>query len=191
MKTTRIAARVAAMLKPRRRFSFLTVIAAAAGGLGAAVMMSTTTAPAAHADAYSDLIVAIDGDYANGQAAFTTALTDFSSSNFGPGLAALFDGVNDDALSAPQNLLIGTVDSLTNAVVTSSIPWNLPMPTDFSDAVNIAGLISNGGALDFTNASDFFALGQYGDALYLDLLGADLSTVVPLEELLLGAAVSF
>jgi hypothetical protein len=65
--------------------------------------------------------------------AFTSAFSDFSSSELGLGLAAFFDGVNDDSLSPPNNLLIGTVEALTNeSVSSSSLPWGsmFPQPSE-------------------------------------------------------------
>jgi hypothetical protein len=70
-------------------------------------MLSAATMPTARADAFSDIISAVDGDYADGQAAFTTAYSDFGSNELVPGLVAFLSGVNDDALSAPNNLLVG------------------------------------------------------------------------------------
>jgi hypothetical protein len=42
-----------------------------------------------------------------------------------------------------------------------------------------------------TDGSDALSLGEYGSAAYYDLIGADILTIAPLEELLLGAAASF
>jgi hypothetical protein len=53
-------------------------------------------------------------DFAAGQADLTTAFSDLSSGQLAAGLAAFFAGVDDDALSAPNNLLIGTVSAATN-----------------------------------------------------------------------------
>src|ERR1700733_9618197 len=116
----------------RPRPGVLVGLAAAAGAFGAAATLSATAAPTARADDFTDVINAVDGDYADGQAAFTTALTDFSSNELGNGLAAFFSGVNDDALSAPNNLLIGTVDLLTNQAVSGSTAWDFPNVGDFS-----------------------------------------------------------
>jgi hypothetical protein len=137
----------------RSRHGVLIGLTAAAGAFGAAAMLSATAAPTARADDFTDVINAVDGDYADGQAAFTTVLTDFSSSDFGPGLAALFSGVNDDALSAPNNLLIGTVDLLTNESVGGSTLWDFVAPGDFSGAEILAQQSFALGESEFTSAA--------------------------------------
>jgi hypothetical protein len=175
----------------RSRAATLIGVAAAAGAFGVAAMMSAATAPTARADDFTDVISAVGGDYADGQAAFTTAFTDFSSSDLAPGLAALFDGINEDALSAPENLLTGTVEVLTNESVDTSTTWGFMVPADFSAAVLDAESIFIEGEDYFTAASDALSFGEYGSVVFYDLIGADLLTVAPLEELLLGAAVSF
>jgi hypothetical protein len=175
----------------RSRTGVLVGLAAAAAAFGAAAMMSVATASTARADDFTDVINAVDGDYAYGQTAFTTAFTDFSSSDLASGLAQLIDGSNDDALSAPDNLLIGTIELLTNESVSSSIPWGFTLPTDFSDAVTIAEGYFTDSQGYFTEAANYLSVGDYGDAAYDDLVGVDVATVGGLDELLLGAAVSF
>lgn len=69
-------------------------------------MMASVTSPAARADDSTLIIDAIDGDFTAGQADFTSAFTDFGSGAFVPGLAEFFDGVNEDSLAAPDNLLL-------------------------------------------------------------------------------------
>ena len=74
---------------------------------------------------------------------FTTAATYFGS-NLPVGLALLFDGVNEDSVAAPDNLLVGMVEALTNEPIATDIPLSLPVPTDFADAVtNAQGIISS------------------------------------------------
>jgi hypothetical protein len=173
------------------RSGILVGLAAAVGAFGAAAMMSAATAPTARADDFTDVINSIDGDYADGQLAFTAALTDFSSSDFAGGLADLFEGVDDDTLAAPDNLFIGTVEVLTNETVDGSVPFVWTVPSDFSDAVNVAESFVTGGESDFTLAASDFASGDYGAAAYLDAIGLNAITIDPLQELLLGAAASF
>jgi hypothetical protein len=175
----------------RSRSGILVGLAAAAGAFGAAATLSATAAPTARADDFTDVINAVDGDYADGQAAFTTALTDFSSNELGNGLAAFFSGVNDDALSAPNNLLIGTVDLLTNQAVSGSTAWDFPNVGDFSGAEILAQQSITLGESELTNAATDLADGFYGSAAFNDLFGVDDAFVVPLEELFMGAAVSF
>jgi hypothetical protein len=180
------------MIDMRSRSGILVGLAATVGAFGAAAMMSAATAPTARADDFTDVITAVDADYTTGAAAFTTADTDFSSAEFAPGLAALINGSDDDGLSAPDNLLIGTVELLTNESVTGSIPWTFQVPADFSAALTETELIiSTGEGLLTTEAPDALSLGDYGAAAYDYLIVADYLTVAPFEELLLGAAVSF
>jgi hypothetical protein len=175
----------------RSRSGMLVGLAAAVGAFGAAALMSAATAPTARADAYTDIINAVGVDYANGEAAFTTALTDFNSSEFAPGLAALFDGVDDDGLAAPNDFLTGTADALTNESIGQSAPYDLALPADFSDAVTQAQTFFTEGLNYIYYDPDFASLSDYGTSVYYDVLGADYAFVLPLEELLLGAAASF
>jgi hypothetical protein len=107
----------------RSRAATLIGLAAAAGAFGVAAMISTAAAPTARADDFTDVITAVEDDYADGQAALTTASTDLSSAEFAPGLAALFDGVNDDSVVAPENFLIGIGELLTNESVNVTAPY--------------------------------------------------------------------
>jgi hypothetical protein len=175
----------------RSRARILVGLAAAAGAFGAAAMLSAATAPTARADDFSDIISAVDGDYAAGQAAYTDAFTDFGSNNVTAGLVELFDGVDDDVLSAPNNLLVGSLEALTNESVTGDEPFGLFQPGSFSEALTTAESLINTGESYFTTAATDFTAGDYGEAALLDLFGADYVSIVPLEDLILGAAVSF
>jgi hypothetical protein len=179
-----------AMSDTRSRSGILVGLAAAVGAFGAAAMMSATTAPTARADDFGDVINAIDGDYAAGQADITTAFTDFSSNELAPGLLALVNGTDEEALSPSVNLLAGTIELLTNEPVNVAIPWEFVLPADFSDAVTTAEAFLTGNGY-FESAVTAFSLGEYGTAAYDDLVGLDVATIAPLQELLLGAAVSF
>jgi hypothetical protein len=174
----------------RSRTGILIGLGAAAACFGAAATMSAATAPTARADAYSDIIASIDGDYALGQTDFTTAAT-YLGSNLPVGLALLLDGVNEDSVAAPDNLLVGTVEALTNEPIATDISLSLPVPTDFADAVTDAqALISQGESL-LSDVEPLLSTAQYGGAVYYDLLGSELVSVFPLEELLLGAVAQF
>ncbi len=178
------------MSDTRSRSAILIGLAAAVGAFGAAAMMSAATAPTARADDYTDVINAIDGDYAAGQADFATAFTDFSSNELAPGLLALVNGTDEESLSPSINFLVGTIELLDNEPVTAAIPWEFVLPADFSDAVTTAGTYLTGNGY-FEAAQTAFSLGDYGEAAYDDLIGLDVATIAPLQELLLGAAVSF
>lgn len=176
------------MSDTRSRSGILVGFVAAVGAIGATAVMSAQTA---RADDFTDVINSIDGDYGAGQTAFTTALTDFSSHDLGNGLAAFFTGVNDDALSAPNNLLIGTVELLTNESVNGAIPWSLGDVGDFSGAETLAQESFAAGESEFTSAATYLADGLYGLAAFDDVFGVDDAFVVPLEDLLMGSALSF
>jgi hypothetical protein len=165
-------------------------LAAAAGAFGAA-MMSAATAPSARADDFTDIINAVDGDFSAGQAAFTVAASDFSSSDLTAGVAAIFDGTNDDLLSAPDNLLGGTVEALTSETISPTENWGLVVPTSFSDALSLAQSDITFGEDFFSTGATDLASGEYGYATFVDLFGSDLLSVEPLEDLLLGAVASF
>jgi hypothetical protein len=173
------------------RSRILVGLAATAGAFGAAAMMAAAAAPTARADAFTDIINAVNGDYAYGQTAFTDAFADFSSNDVAAGLAALFSGIDDDSLSVPNNLLVGAVEALTSEPITGSISVNFSVPASFADALtNAQSLFTLGGTFISDGAAEFGG-GDYGGGLYTDLLGLDYLTVFPLQELLLGAAVSF
>ena len=175
----------------RSRSGFLVGLTAAAGTFGAAAMMSAAAAPTARADDFTDVINVIDSDFAAATPAYADALSDFSGGDFGAGFAALFEGVNDDLLSAPDNLLVGTVEVATNESVTDSLPWTFDVPATFSDALTDAQSHLTTGAEYLTDAANFFTTGDYGEAALYDLIGTDYISVVSVEDLVLGAAVSF
>jgi hypothetical protein len=175
----------------RSRVGMLVGLGAAAGAFGVAAMMSAATAPTARADDISDIIAAVEGDYADGQASFSAAYSDFGSNELVPGLTAFIDGVDDDALSAPNNLLGGSLEALTNENITAADPLTLGAPFTFSEALTGAEASFSEGQSFFTEGASLFGIGEYGSASIYDLFGGDLVSIVPLEELLLGAAASF
>jgi hypothetical protein len=174
----------------RSRTGTLVGLAAAAGAFGVAAMMSTATAPTARADDFTDIVTYVNADFADGQYGLTTAFSDFSSGDFATGLASLFDGVDDDVLAAPDNLLIGTVEALEGE------PLGGPLPFDLGELNFAGGLADAQDQFSYAVVADFgdipteLAAGDYGVATYDVLLGADYATVVPLEDIILGAAAS-
>src|ERR1700689_2795012 len=72
----------------RSRTGVLVGLAAAAGAFGVAAMISAATPPTARADDFTDIVNAVEAELAFGQAAFTTASTDFGSSDVTDGLQA-------------------------------------------------------------------------------------------------------
>jgi hypothetical protein len=176
----------------RSRIGMLIGLGAAAGAFGAAAMMSAATAPTARADDFTEIIAAVDANYTAGAAAFTTAGTDFSSAELAPGLASLIDGLDDDSVLAPENFLIGTVEVLTNQPLDLlQGDYTYPLPSDFSDAVSDVEGYFTFAASEFSTAATDLAGGDYIDALIDDTNALDAIVVDPLQELLLGAAVSF
>jgi hypothetical protein len=179
------------MENPCSRTSILVGFAAAAGAFSAAAMMSTATVATARADDFTDVINAVDGDYIAGQAAFATASADFGSNDFAAGVAQLLGGVDDDFVSAPDNLIVGTVEVLTGESVTPSSPFTFFVPASFADALSEAQTLFAFGDTELGVAATDFAGGDYGGAALYDLTALGLFTFVPVDYLLLGAAVAF
>ena len=174
----------------RSRGGLLIGLAATVGAFGAAAMMSAATAATARADAYSDIIASIEGDYAFGQSDFTTAAT-YLGSNLPVGLALLLDGADEDSVAAPDNLLVGTVEALTNESIATDFSVGLTVPTDFADGVTTAQSFISDGEVQLSEVASLLSAGEYGAAAYTDLIGSQELTVFPLEELLLGAVAQF
>jgi hypothetical protein len=176
----------------RSRAATLIGVAAAAGAFGVAVMMSAATAPTARADDFSEIIGAVETDFTNGQGDFSTIFTELSSNGLTADVGLLIDGIDDDSLSAPQTLLVGTVEALTHETVDPpSDAFYFALPTSFTEGVDSAeGDLSYVPGF-FSEAATALSSGDYGDAVYLDFYGLDYSTLIPLQELLLGALASF
>jgi hypothetical protein len=179
------------MSDPRSRSAILIAIAAAAGAFGAVAMVSAAAAPAARADDTTQIIDAIQGDYAVGQADFTSAFTDFGSGDFVGGLAYTFDGIDQDSVAATDNLLLGGVEALEGDPITSTLYLGeLSAPDSFADASAEAQILLNDGEGLLSNAAIALAAGDYGAGTYEELIGTDYAFVLSLQELLLGAAVA-
>jgi hypothetical protein len=172
----------------RSRAGILVSLAAAAGALGAALMMSAAIAPNARADDFTDVINNIDANLAAGQADFGIAATDFSSSDVSNGLAALIDGLDDEFVSPPEQLYIGTVEVLTNSPVNNEGEFVLGPESDLAAGVTTAENSFTFGESEFTAAEGYFTGGDYAGAAELDVSGVNAEFLVPLESLLLGAA---
>jgi hypothetical protein len=171
--------------KPQTRL--LIGLGAAAAAFGVAAMMSAVSAPTARADDYSDIIAQVESDFSDGSTAFTAAEASFAS-NPETGLEYLFAGINDDFLSAPQDFLVGSSEAANN--LTLAFPggeWGFDpvasITAGFNDA---AGDLSSASSFA-TQVGEELAAGDYGYAAYEGVLAADYSTIVPLEEILLGA----
>ena len=173
------------------RLRILVALPAAVGAFGAAAMMSAAAAPTARADDTALIIDAIDGDFAAGQADFAKAFTDFGSGYFVAGLANTFDGVDQDSVAATNNLLLGTVQALEGDPITSSLfLGELSAPDSFADALEEAQILFNEGQGLLSNAAIDFSASDYGAGTYSELIGSFDAYVLPVQELLLGAAVA-
>jgi hypothetical protein len=154
-------------------------------------MLSAATAPTARADDFSDIVAQVEGDFTAGQADFTAADTDFGSNDVTAGLANLYDGIDQYFLSAPQDFAIGTSEALDNETLAFPDEWGFTTVTSFSQGLGYAEgdfTIAQGYLSD---AAEELTAGDYGYATYYDMLGADYASIIPLEELLLGAGASF
>jgi hypothetical protein len=178
------------MSDARSRTRILVGLAATAGAFGAAAMMSAATAPTAHADDFTEIVSAVGTDFTAGQGDFTTALADFDSNEFGPGLTTFFEGLDADVLTAPNNVALGTAETLQGETLYFTFPFALTTPTTFADALTVAQADFVQGANDLASVAAF--LGDGTNTALIELMtGAESVSVLPLEELLLGAAVSF
>lgn len=180
------------MGKTQSRAGVLVSLAATAGAIGAVTTMSVTTAPSARADDTSEIIAAVQGDYMIGQSDFTAALTDFGHGSFAQGMADVLNGLDQDAVAAPDNLLLGSVEALEGDPITSSLYiGELSALGSFADYVQEAQILSNEGQGLLSNAAIDFAAGDYGAGTYSELVGSATAYVLPVEELLLGALGAF
>jgi hypothetical protein len=166
--------------------SLLVGLGAAVAAFGAAAMMSAATAPTARADDFTDIIAAVDGDFTDAQTAFSAAFTDFGSNMVPKGLAALYDGVDEDFWSAPTNLELGTVEALTGVPIDPSIGVSMPVPTDLSDAETIAQGDFTQGEAYFADAATALTSGDYATAVTDSSLGSLFAFDLPGQELLIG-----
>jgi hypothetical protein len=185
----------------RVRSGLVISLAAAAGAFGAVAILCAATAPTARADELSDLITAVDDDFANGQAAFATATSDFGSGQFAPGLAAFFDGVNDDSLNTTFSIVWGSVAVQSGDIINYGWPTeDLTVPADYADGLSTAQADFTQGVNLLNEAVTYFnygttdmynAIADYTTGTEFGLSGLESVSVLPLEELLLGAAASF
>jgi hypothetical protein len=176
----------------RSRTGVLVGLAAAAGAFGVAAMMSAATAPTARADDYTEIIANVNDTFAIGHGELSDAFTDFGSGDPSEGLAQLFAGVDSDVVGVPDSLIIGTAEALSNeAIGTGGTPFYFAAPTDFSDALSVAQTDFSDGLADFHDAATALAGGDYGYAVEYVLDGLNDTGIYSVQDLLLGAAVSF
>jgi hypothetical protein len=169
----------------KSRTGLLISLGAAAGAFGVAATMSAVSAPTARADDFSDIITQVEDDFGFGQTAFNSAESTFATDP-SAGLTDLVDGINDDFLSAPQDFLAGTSEAADNETLGFVGSWDLATPSSFSEGLAAAeDDLEDALTLDSAGIQEL-ARGDYGYAAYYDLLGSDYSSILPLEEILLG-----
>jgi hypothetical protein len=102
------------------------------------------------------------------------------------------DGFDDYSLSPTYNLVPGTGKALEGDPVSgSSLAWGLFVPTDFAHGVSLAGNLFSEGQNILAEGASAFASGDFALGSADDILGADYVSILPLEEILPGAAASF
>jgi hypothetical protein len=170
-------------------------VAAAAGAFGVAAMMSAVTAPTASADAFSDVIDKLESqltyDLNYGEFFFNAAETDFASNDVSDGLANLTAGVDEYGLSVPQNFVVLTAEAAGGISHLYEMDvWSFDPVTSFSQGLSDAQVDIAAGQSDLATALQDFAAGDFGDGAFWDAYATDYLSVIPLEEILLGAASS-
>ena len=165
-------------------------LGAAVGAFGAAAMMSAAAAPTARADDFTEIIANVQTDLTAGQSEFGFAETDFASNNLISGTAELLSALDDDFVSAPDSVLLGTVEALTNEPVTGFNPDFVGPPANFADALtDVQAQFAVAQTLS-SEAATALAGGDYGNAVGDELESSLFSTVFPAETLLLGGLIS-
>jgi hypothetical protein len=159
--------------KPQARL--LIGLTAAAGAFGVAAMVSATTAPSARADDFGDVLSDVSAILSAGQTDFSTAATDFAQGTSGDaaGLTALFEGIDDDLVGAPNAISVGLTDLASGDAVLPATDFEVAFTTPAtyaaalteSQASYAAGVaedtvIQNLPATDYTDAAydNFLAL---------------------------------
>lgn len=169
-------------------------MAATVGAFGAAAMICASTAPAARADDTTDILTAAESLFAVGQNYVESASADFSAGELVPGVAAYFDGINDELLGAPDNIIVGSVAVLAGEPLDSAsdfpiLDFPIPVPNSFADGVTLAQEFISAGQADFGDAATALASGDYAAAAYDGLVGSNVTSLVPIEEIILGSLV--
>jgi hypothetical protein len=166
-------------------------LTATASAFGVAAMMSAAAAPSAHADDFSDIINAVEGDFTQGNDAFSSALSDFGSNDINQGLAQILDGFDDYSLSPVYNVELGTVEALVGDTISGPASWTLAVPTDFADGLSVAHSFFTEGEVLLADAASSLGSADYLNAASEEISGVEFVSIIPLEEVLLGTLVSF
>lgn len=163
---------------------------AAAAAFGA---FALTSAPAARADAFSDILADVQADDVAGQADYSAALADFTGGSSGvpDGLQAFFTGLDNEEVLAPDQVLIGTVQALQNQPVSDLPPLDIGTPpVDLADALTSAQAEFSSGEVYFSLAATALSSGDWTTAVYEDLNGLFSVFDNPAETIFIGAAES-
>jgi hypothetical protein len=107
-----------------------------------------------------------------------------------PGIERLLAGVDDYTLSTENTLLIGTAEILQGDPINSTESFGFIIPPSYADAVTTAQSFFTGAETDLGLVANEFASGDYVAGTVEETLGLDYSSILPLEELLLGALAS-
>jgi hypothetical protein len=165
------------------------LLAMTLGALVTAFVAATGTAGVARADdPFTDIFNAVQGDFALGQEAFTLANVDFANGEVADGLAAFYNGVDDDLLSVPNNLLQGSLAALLGEPIDSSLSWTIPAPVDLNDAIIVAPTLALIGFGDFSTAASDLAGGDFAGALDSAMTGYEYLDVIVPELFIVGSA---
>jgi hypothetical protein len=174
----------------RSRSGILVGLAGAAGAFGAAAMMSAATAPMARADDFTDVINNVDTVLNAAQTDFTNAFTDFGSSDVNDGLAEFFSGVDNDFVTAPGTLEVGSLELLANDPLSGPIDIVIPPETTYASGLAEAENIFSVGQAWFSDVPTELSSGDYATAVDSDVLGS-FYDVASLQILLEGVVASF
>ena len=169
-----------------------TLIAAMLGALVTAVLTATAAAPAARADdPFTDIVSAVQGDFALGQHAFELANADLANGDVAAGLASFYNGVDEYLLSVPNNLLQGSLAALIGEPIDASYTWDIPASADLNDAIIVAPTLALIGEADIQSALTELAGGNIAGALDSYVTGYEYLDVVVPELFIVGAAAGF
>lgn len=142
------------------------ITVAAAGGMFLAALGQLATAPTAGADV-TDLINAVEGTDAAGQAAFVDALASFSAGDAAAGLGYSFVGLDDYLLGTPYDVLVNGYAILTGENSYAGFSFlDFVVPTDLSDISAQVSSYLVAAESDWTAASAAFSLGDVFDGLF-------------------------
>jgi hypothetical protein len=159
----------------------------AAAALTAFVFTSAIDAPVARADdPITDILTNVATDYSNGQAAFDEAALLFGSNDITDGFASLLSGVDDDVVSAPNDLINGPLEELAGDPISGAAPVHLFVPTDVANAEFLAQEFFSSGESSLPLVSSFLASGDYLDAAAYAQSAVDSIFVIAPEYLFLG-----